>query len=78
MGKAGQALRQVLDSYGISQNQLAGIMGVDRASVNRWVHEQRDPAAQVVVQIKQALQKINPEAATAFVELFLGDSSDAE
>ncbi|UBF26270.1 helix-turn-helix domain-containing protein [Kovacikia minuta CCNUW1] len=76
MGKAGQALRQVLELYDISQNQLAVTMGVDRASVNRWVHELRDPAAQVVVELKQALQQINPEAAKKFVELYLGDEEN--
>lgn len=76
MGQAGQALRKVLEIYSISQNRLAVEMGVDRASVSRWVHEQRDPAAQVVVEIKQALQRIHPEAAQQFVELYLGDINE--
>jgi transcriptional regulator with XRE-family HTH domain len=29
MGKAGKALKQVLKTYGISQNQLAIAMGID-------------------------------------------------
>jgi DNA-binding transcriptional regulator YdaS (Cro superfamily) len=73
MGKAGKALKQVLEIYDISQNKLAVTMGVDRASVNRWVHELRDPAGEVIVEIKAALQQINPEAARAFVELYLGN-----
>jgi plasmid maintenance system antidote protein VapI len=41
MGKAGKALKQVLETYDISQNKLAVTMGISRANVNRWVHEQR-------------------------------------
>ncbi|MFB8787284.1 MAG: hypothetical protein U7123_00130 [Potamolinea sp.] len=33
MGKAGKALRQVLETYGISQNKLAVIMGTPRSIV---------------------------------------------
>ena len=78
MGKAGKALKQVLESYDISQNKLAVTMGVDRASVNRWVHEQRDPAGDVIVEIKNALRQLNPAAAEDFVNLYLGDSSADE
>ncbi len=73
MGKAGKALKQVLETYDISQNKLAVTMGVDRASVNRWVHEQRDPAGDVIVEIKNALRQLNPTAAEDFVRLYLGD-----
>jgi plasmid maintenance system antidote protein VapI len=76
MGKAGKALRQVLEAYDISQNKLAVTMGVDRASVNRWVHEQRDPAGDVIVEIKDALRQLNPLAAEEFVRLYLGDESE--
>jgi transcriptional regulator with XRE-family HTH domain len=78
MGKAGKALKQVLESYDISQNKLAVTMGVDRASVNRWVHEQRDPAGDVIVEIRNALRQLNPRAAEDFVRLYLGDSSADE
>jgi plasmid maintenance system antidote protein VapI len=78
MGKAGKALKQVLETYDISQNKLAVTMGVDRASVNRWVHEQRDPAGDVIVEIKNALRQLNPAAAEDFVRLYLGDSSADE
>jgi plasmid maintenance system antidote protein VapI len=78
MGKAGKALKQVLETYDISQNKLAVTMGVDRASVNRWVHEQRDPAGDVIVEIKNALRQLNPRAAEDFVRLYLGDSSADE
>ena len=73
MTQAGKALKQVLATYGISQNKLAVTMGVDRASVNRWVHEQRDPAGDVIVEIQAALKQLNPEAAEAFSRLFWGD-----
>lgn len=78
MVKAGKALKQVLEAYGISQNKLAVTMGVDRASVNRWVHEQRDPAGDVIVEIKDALKQLNPEAAEEFVRLYLGDDREDE
>jgi plasmid maintenance system antidote protein VapI len=48
MGKQGQALKQVLETYGISQNRLAVTMGVRRSNVNRWVNEETDPAADAV------------------------------
>ena len=47
MGKAGQALRQVLEDYEISQTQLAEALGLGRSNVNRWVTETRDPTAEV-------------------------------
>ncbi len=73
MGKAGKALKQVLETHGISQNQLAVTMRVDRSNVHRWVHEQRDPAGDVIVEIKNALKQLNPDAAEDFVKLYLGD-----
>jgi transcriptional regulator with XRE-family HTH domain len=73
MGKAGEALRQVLETYGISQNKLAVILGIERGSVYRWVHEIRDPTAETVREIVKALQGIEPAAAETFVELYLGE-----
>ena len=81
MGRAGQALKQVLDIYGISQNKLAVTLGVERGSVYRWVHEIRDPTAETVVQMLEALKQLNPEAAKEFVRLYLGEvveGSDTE
>ena len=72
MGRAGSALRQVLETYGISQNKLAVTMGTDRANVNRWVKELRDPAGDVIFEIKEALKQISPEAAELFVQLYMG------
>lgn len=73
MGKAGQALRQALETYGISQNKLAVTLGVDRSVVFNWFHEKRDPAAETVVQIAEALKSINPSAAAEFIRLYVGD-----
>jgi transcriptional regulator with XRE-family HTH domain len=73
MGKAGKALRQVLEIYGISQNKLAVALGIERGSVYRWVHEIRDPTAETVREIVKTLQGIEPPAAEKFIELYLGD-----
>jgi len=73
MGRASQALKQVLDTYGISQNQLAVAMGVERGSVFRWYHDKRDPTAETVVEIVEALKAINYNAAEMFVRLYLSD-----
>lgn len=71
MGRASQALKQVLDTYGISQNQLAVAMGVERGSVFRWYHDKRDPTAETVVEIVEALKTLNHQAAEKFVILYL-------
>ena len=73
MGKAGKALRQVLETYGISQNQLAVALGVKPYAVFRWYHEQSDPRAETAVDIAKALQNIDPAAADEFVRLYMGD-----
>ncbi|HAZ47499.1 MAG TPA: XRE family transcriptional regulator, partial [Cyanobacteria bacterium UBA11371] len=43
MGRAGKALKQVLETYDISQYSIAVALGIERTSVYRWVHELRDP-----------------------------------
>ncbi len=73
MGKAGKALRQALETYGISQNKLAVTMAVDRSVVFHWFHENRDPSAETVVQIAEALKSINSHAAAEFIRLYVGD-----
>ncbi|MBD2429722.1 MULTISPECIES: helix-turn-helix domain-containing protein [Fischerella] len=78
MGKAGKALKQVLETYGISQNQLAVTMGTGRPNVHRWVYEIRDPVAETVLEIRDALKQINPAAAQEFIRLYLGNSTDDE
>jgi transcriptional regulator with XRE-family HTH domain len=73
MGRAGKALRQTLETHKISQNKLAVQLSVDRAVVNRWFHGQVDPNAETVTEIVKALKSINPIAAEAFIQLYLGD-----
>ncbi len=41
MGQAGKALREVLTTYGISQNKLATAMGLQRSAVYKWLHQER-------------------------------------
>lgn len=72
MGRAGKALNQVLDTYGISQNKLAVAIGVDRSVVHQWVKEKRDPVAESVLAIAEGLEKINEAAAKEFLTLYLG------
>ena len=74
MGKAGQALKQVLETYGISQNRLAVTMEIRRSNVNRWVNEATDPAADAVLEIRDGLEQIHPDAAEEFIRLYLGRS----
>lgn len=71
MGRASQALKQVLDTYGISQNRLAVEMGISRANVGRWYHG-LDPSAENIAQITQALKVLDSMAAKEFVRLYLG------
>lgn len=73
MGKAGKALKQVLEDYSISQFALAVAMDVERNNVYRWVNEKRDPTAETVVELVRALKTLKPEAANAFVNIYLGD-----
>jgi transcriptional regulator with XRE-family HTH domain len=72
MGRAGKALRQVLEKYGISQNRLAVTMGLARSTVNQWFNEITDPSAESVIQIITALETLNEAAAREFVALYLG------
>lgn len=73
MGKAGRALKQVLEAYGISQNQLAVTMGIGRSTVHYWMSETRDPLAESVTEIIEALKVIDRRAAREFVKLYVGD-----
>jgi len=78
MGQAGKALRQVLETYGISQSSLATALRVDRPIVFRWFHQQTDPTAETVAEIVKAIRGINPEASKEFVKLYLGDCTEDE
>ena len=73
MGKAGKALKQVLEVHNINQSALAIGLGVERSIVFRWFHEQTDPTAETVAQIVQALKIINTSAAQDFIQAYLGD-----
>lgn len=78
MGKAGKALRQVLQTYGISQNRLAVTLNLNRATVNQWFNETRDPLAESIPDIVNALETLNPEAAQDFLTLYLGRPTSQE
>ena len=78
MGRAGQALKQALETYGISQNKLAVALGIERTVVNRWFHERADPTAETVADIVKALKGIDRAAAEKFVELYLGELLEDE
>ncbi|NJN60018.1 MAG: helix-turn-helix transcriptional regulator [Leptolyngbyaceae cyanobacterium SL_5_9] len=75
MAKAGVILKQVLEAYGITQSELARVMGIRRSSVHRWVNELADPVSDAIIDIRDALEKINSEASAEFVRLWL-DKSD--
>ena len=78
MGKAGNALRQVLKAYGISQNRLAIAMGINAGVVSRWVSEGRDPLAEALFETYRALRTLKPEAAEEFIRLFFKDAETDE
>lgn len=59
-------------------NQLAVILGVQRYMVYRWFHEQVDPNGETIAEITKALNQINPTAAQAFVQQYLGDLIDRD
>jgi transcriptional regulator with XRE-family HTH domain len=71
MGKVSDALKQVLGQYGISQNQLAIALGVERPTFFRWFHGQVDPSAETVAEIVKAIQSVSAEASKEFVKLYL-------
>ncbi|WP_348918278.1 helix-turn-helix domain-containing protein [Adonisia turfae] len=66
-------MKQVLQTYDISQNQLAVKLEVDRATVYKWFHEKREPTSETIVDITKALKQIQFEAAENFIQLYLGD-----
>lgn len=78
MGKAGKALREVLEAYGISQNKLAVVMGIGRSKIHYWFNEATDPSAEAVLEIRKGLQKINQVAAAEFIRLYLDESDEDE
>ena len=48
------------------------VISCDYIYVPRWYHEERDPTAETVVDIVEALKNINDEAADDFIRLYLG------
>ncbi|MFB2978016.1 helix-turn-helix domain-containing protein [Microseira sp. BLCC-F43] len=76
MGRAGKALKQVLDTYGITQNQLAVTLGIGRSNVSRWVNEVRDPGGETILEIRDGLYSINPAAAEDFIKLYLSTPAE--
>ncbi|WP_008307703.1 helix-turn-helix domain-containing protein [Leptolyngbya sp. PCC 6406] len=73
MGKAGKALRQVLEEFEVSQYSLAAALNIERNSVYRWVNEKSDPSGETIIELVRALKELKPEAAKAFVERYLGE-----
>ena len=73
MGKAGKVLRQVLEEYEVSQYSLAAALDIERNTVYRWVNEKSDPSGETILDIVRVLKTLKPEAAKAFVELYLGN-----
>jgi transcriptional regulator with XRE-family HTH domain len=73
MGKAGKALKRVLETYEISQNRLAVAMGIARSTVSHWFNETRTPSAEAATEIAEALRQL--DEAAEFIELYLGRSS---
>lgn len=78
MGKAGKALNQVLKTYKISQNRLAVIIGTGRSNVYRWVAEVADPGGDSILEIRDALETIDPAAAEEFTRLYWGKAIDKD
>jgi hypothetical protein len=77
MGKASDGLKHVLDCYGISRNQLAIAMGVNRSTVSHWYAGSRDPMAESIPQVVDALESLHPGAGGAFLETYLARSLDS-
>jgi DNA-binding GntR family transcriptional regulator len=48
-------------------------MGLQRSAIYKWFHEERDPTAETVADLVEALKALNQEAAEEFVQLYLGN-----
>jgi len=73
MARAGKALKQVLETYKISQNKVAVAMGINRSTMNQWVNEVSDPLADSIPDIVAALRSLDAAAADEFLRLYLGE-----
>ena len=78
MRKAGRVLRDVLNTYGISQNKLASAMGVRNSVVYRWFNELIDPTGETLVKMVVALKLLDIDAAREFVQRYLGEILEEE
>ena len=78
MRKAGRVLRDVLNTYGISQNKLASAMGVRNSVVYRWFNELIDPTGETLVKMVVALKLLDIDAAREFVQRYLGEVLEDE
>ncbi len=71
IGKAGKALKTVLDDYSISQTQLVTVLGIGRSHRYGWVNQTRDSNSETAIAIIQSLEEINVDTATEFRRLYL-------
>lgn len=78
MGKAGKALKQVLETYSITQYKLALRMQISRSNTHRWIHEIVDPTGDSILEIRDALETIDPAAAEEFTRLYWGRAIDRD
>jgi transcriptional regulator with XRE-family HTH domain len=78
MGKAGRVLKEVLNTYSISQNKLAKAMGVRSSVVYRWFNELIDPTGDTLVKMVVALKLLDIDAAREFVQRYLGEILEDE
>lgn len=76
MGKAGRALKQVLETYNITQNRLAIAMGISRSNIHRWINGVGDPLGDNILDIRKALKEIDPQAAEEFTKRYLDEESE--
>ena len=77
MSKANEALKQVLEQYGISHNRLAVTMGVERYVVQSWTEGFVEVVAEQVPEVLVALETLEPGARELFLRLYL-DEPDAD
>ena len=50
------ALRQAIDSKGITQMRAAELLGTDRANISRWINEGVEPTAEFYDRLEEFLQ----------------------
>jgi hypothetical protein len=54
------------------------MMGTRRGNVHRWVNEMADPSADAVLEIRDGLEKLNPDAAEEFIRLYLKRANEGD